>query len=383
MRESKMTQSNESNNSGWSAPWRQAEQEEEFKVVGAGTYDREEDSYQPIPVKDESRKVLTDGPWIGAGTRIPMDGRSGAEALELAGMDFLVDKRPILFERATGMNDDGTMRVELDTITDHVAVCRVDTDECLGVVGSRVHKTLQNYEHVEFADAMSNAAPINLIAPWKNGAGMIVQSHLARDIVIGPMKVQPYILSSNAHDGSASLVAAMVGHVFACDNMHSQTMKGAPVRWTIRHTQSMGDRMKMAAATLRKAGQYWDRFEEHGRELLAMKMTPAQFSQILDTLMPIPQGKTKQDGTYVPPSPRSMTVAERKREEVRGIYASSMVGDLQGTALGVIQAYGAWDLWSRGSRGRSHLVSQVERVTDGRSTDYLSRVEREVMRVTS
>jgi hypothetical protein len=214
------------------------------------------------------------------------------------------------------------------------------------------------------------------MGPWKNGAGLLIQSHLGRELTIGPDKLQPYILSGNAHDGSSALFVSLMVHRFECDNMLSWLQKNAKVRWAIRHTQTMEYRMAEAARVLSKAATFFDEFEEHGRVLLDQDFSAAKFALLVDRMVPVPEGKVLADGSYKAPSARSVTVAERRREELHAIYRSDLVGDIAPTRWGALQTFSTDDLWSRQARGRDHLTAQMERVADGRSATYLARVER-------
>ena len=372
---------NQPDNNSYVAPWRSAPVSEPTPMEMAAEVEAARNNWHAKPTSDSLRSVATDGPWIGLGHRIKMDGTSAVESLQRVGMDWRCDKREMSYPIESGINPDGTVHVSTNKVPNKVAVVRTDTDECLGVVGDRVHHVIQNEEHAEFADHLAGSAPVNFIGPWKDGAGLIIQSHLGRELTIGPDKLQPYILSSNAHDGSAALAVNLIAHRFACDNMMAWLQKNTKIRWTIRHTQTMEYRMGEAARVLSKAAVFFDRFEEHGRELVSQTMSAKQFTELVDRMLPIPTGETSKDGTYVPPSARSLTVAERRREEVHAIYRGEMVGEVHGTRWGALQAFSTDYLWSMQSRGRDPLTAQMERVADGRSATYLARVERELVSI--
>jgi phage/plasmid-like protein (TIGR03299 family) len=333
-------------------------------------------------MRDRERTVMSAGPWVGEGRAVPVDGRTPSEAIAAVGADWLVEKRPMHFDAVTGVNSDGTPHVVRVDVPKHNAVVRADTDECIGVTGNRVHTVLQNTDHGRFADEVG--LPVDLVGTWKDGAGLFVQQRFGRDLAIGSDRLRPYVLSTNVHNGTGGFTVSLLGHRPPCDNMFPMAHRDALVRWSFRHTAVIGDRVRSAAVTLKRAATYFEALEQRGRELLAVPMTGRDFERVLDRLVPMPEITVNSDGTTEPASARAVTMAEKRRDEVRGIYRSDMVGDdIRPTAWGVVQTFHTDYVWGREAKGRSQAARQIANVADGAAVDYVARVEAAVLAVAS
>ena len=96
----------------------------------------------------------TEKAWHGLG-QILTDYPTSAEALQFAGLDFTVEKRPIFTYDTENHNEGGESGIKIPGIEvpGHYATIRTDTDQVLGLVG-RDYKIIQNTDAFTFFDSI-------------------------------------------------------------------------------------------------------------------------------------------------------------------------------------------------------------------------------------
>lgn len=208
-----------------------------------------------------------DLPWHRLGTIV--DTMNSKEAMELGGLDFEVEKRPlyvngsvISFEEAkknsriqrriTKVDDNLTSEYsKLIKFKDKFSIVRTDNDKPLGIVGSK-YTPVQNIEAFNFFDdiAQDGIAEYETAGALGNGEIVFVTARVTESMTIHNDQIDKYLLISLSHDGSSAITVAYTPIRVVCNNTLTIAIRNAKNKVQIRHTSSAHDRLDAAKATL-------------------------------------------------------------------------------------------------------------------------------------
>ena len=123
-----------------------------------------------------------------------------------------------------------------------------------------------------------------------------------------------------------------------CQNTLNLAMqKGIKQSFKIRHTIKADERMRAEAEAWRVAHTYMDAFEAQARDLLAQKVTDAQFFGIVEKMFPKPEENVKG--------------AQTKWENRQALFAQAWQGapnaGIKGTGWGALNALTEANQWGR------------------------------------
>ncbi len=103
------------------------------------------------------------------------------------------------------------------------------------------------------------------------------------------------------------------------------------------------------------------------RELASISVTNRNLIKVMDIIIPIPdEGDASQ---------RAITIAQNKRDSLMDVYhdvhedTAGMMGNQQGTALGVVQAVNTWMHYVAATRGSSRFERNIDRMLTGKFDD--------------
>jgi len=208
--------------------------------------------------------------WHGLGTVV--DAMTSEDAIKLGGLDFVVEKRPVLylggkalsFEEAKGFTsiarkftvDESTQKqvpnyYRLYEHKDKFNTVRADTNQALGVVGSKYH-IIQNSEAFDFIDSIigKGVAEYETVGALGNGETVFITCKLKDGMVINKEDIDKYLLISMSHDGSSSITVMFTPIRVVCNNTLSLALKGNLNKYTIRHTQNANAKLEHAKTVL-------------------------------------------------------------------------------------------------------------------------------------
>ena len=234
--------------------------------------------------------VFTAGepPWHGLGENV-QQALDSAQAIQLAGLDWLVEQWPI-----NALAPDGWGTV---VARDFVANVRTDTKAVLGVVG-RKYQPFQNREAFQFADAVvgEGLARYETAGALRGGKRVWMLLKLPEEIKAGREDlIRPYLLVYNTFDASSCLRALLTTVRVVCQNtlnLALSTSRGEGV--TIRHRGDLQDRVDEARQTL---GLVRKRLKTFGHEIdvfRALPMNNGRLQRYFDGLLP-PLGREASD----------------------------------------------------------------------------------------
>jgi len=275
--------------------------------------------------------------WHRVGQRVERALTSGA-ALQMAGLDWKVDERPIYADIAG----------ELSEITTHKSIVRRDTQSVLGVVGRR-YKPVQNEEAFEWLDGLvgSRLAVYETAGSIRNGALVWALVRLPGELrIMGTDDiVKPFICVANSHDGSFAFRLLNTSIRVVCQNTLTLALRNAgPDSISIKHTESVLDRLADDQEVLGLSIAKHREFEAQMNRLAQVRMTKRTFGSYLDRVLgPVPQ-PTEQE-----PEPE----ASAARQQVTANFDHSLqrLKGIEHTAWAAFNAVSQYCDWERPTRG--------------------------------
>ena len=234
------------------------------------------------------------------------------EVMEKAGLDWTVSKVPL---------------VHNGKVTDYFIIQRDDTGDLL----STAKKTFQPIQNSEAFAFMDNLIPEGVtyekVGVSKNGRKIWMLAKMPDTTILDDV-VDPYIVLMNGHGGGISLKACMTPVRVACQNTLNLAFKKASRQWIIRHCNNANLKMNEAREAFLSANNYMESLKSEIEELAMIKVSPQKFNYLADELFPIKDNSTtkKQEEQML------------LRDRLRDAYLADDLGNLKGTAWGVLNA---------------------------------------------
>ena len=228
----------------------------------------------------ETMFYVRETPWHGLGTRV-MEAPSSKEALGLAGLDWKVVQEPVY-----------TQAEEL--IEGYKANVR-DTDrKVLGVVTNR-YRIIQNEESFGFTDALlGEGVRYETAGSLQGGRKVWLLARLPHEYIISGERISPYLVFSNAHDGSGAVRVALTPIRVVCNNTLNLALSTTKRSWSMMHTGNVQEKLEEAKDTLFRAETYMDSLGKEFDELRKKKLTDKQVMDYIEILLPMEDNTTPQ-----------------------------------------------------------------------------------------
>lgn len=218
-------------------------------------------------------------PWHRLGTRLAHPA-TAAEALEEAGLNFTVQKKPL---RAM-LNK----RSYVDVI-DHFGIIRMDTGDCLGVVGSR-YEPIQNRDCFCFFDPLVERSESIYHTAGVIGKGekIWLLAKLPDYIRIGKKgdPVEKYLLLYNSHDGSSHIRVKLTPVRVVCANTLSTALRGVDDEVRVKHTASAPEKLEHAHRLLGLTNSLYQQLDYIFNKMALRKVTDKEILDYVKTLVP-------------------------------------------------------------------------------------------------
>ncbi len=218
-------------------------------------------------------------PWHGLGI-IVKDAPTSADAIRLAGLDWIVTQEPIYTNfsklvdgyRANVRNSDGKV---------------------LGVVSDR-YKVVQNVDAFSFTDELlGKGVCYETAGALQEGRKVWLLARLPREYIIAGEKISPYLVFSNTHDGSGSVKVAITPVRVVCNNTLNLALDTASRSFSMIHTGNIQDKIQEAKDTLFMAENYMDCLGIEFEQLRRQKLTDAQVREYIEQLLPMEKTPTQ------------------------------------------------------------------------------------------
>lgn len=225
----------------------------------------------------ENVMVVGQPAWHGMG-QVLENPATAAEAIEAAGLDYEVVKRPLVY------GIDGHQY----TMDGKFATVRTDTNEPLGVVGSH-YQVLQNRDAFGFFDPIvdEDEAVYHTAGVLGKGERMWILAKLPEYIRVGKDDlIEQYALLYNSHDGGEAVTACITPIRVVCNNTLTAALRGARNVVKVRHTVNMQDGLAQAHELLGITKRYTEALQDAFTAMTRVKMSDMDAQAFLDGLYP-------------------------------------------------------------------------------------------------
>jgi phage/plasmid-like protein (TIGR03299 family) len=293
--------------------------------------------------------------WHGLGTVIEDDSVPSERAVELAGLDWQVEKHPVFVD---GWGEGDTMETLegvycIRRMTDGRVVSRRST------VGE-VYEPLQNRDAFSFMDElMGGECKWHTAGALDGGALIWMLAYLPDDALIAGERHKKFIFLSHRHDGRGAITVKPTLVRIVCRNTLQCAFHDVATMWQTRHTVNMQKRIDQARETLKISEAYFERLQQEGEALVNTKMTSREFRSFLDKLIPLPTADESKAG-----GGRTFTNAKERQDAIALIYnGAANLENVRGTRWAALNAVVEYSEWVRPVRETSVGDAAEQRFT--------------------
>lgn len=213
-------------------------------------------------------------PWHGLG-RIVQEAPTSKDALELAGLDWIVEGRPLFLENGA-------------KIEGYVANVRNTDNYTLGVVTDK-YRVVQNHEAFQFTDTLlGEGVTYETAGSLNHGKKVWLLAKMPSTNILGD-EVVPYLVFSNSHNGDSAIRVAMTPVRVVCQNTLNIALGSAQRQWTARHVGKLDSKLNDAKITLGLANQYMQSLKEVADTTAKRAIQRAEFLDFIEALYDIPE----------------------------------------------------------------------------------------------
>lgn len=227
--------------------------------------------------------------WHGLGqivNRYP----TSAEAVQFAGLDYTVEKRP-LFTYDTGdflADKETAIIIPKITVPNYYATVRSDSDQVLGVVGND-YEVVQNRDAFAFFDAIvggNEGVLYETAGALGQGERIFITAKLPGYIKVGRDDlIEKYLFLTTSHDGYGSITAAFTPVRVVCQNTLNAALNDMTSVIKIRHTQSAQDKLKQAHKVMGISNQLSMELEQTFNHWSKVRITDSEVKKLIQLAM--------------------------------------------------------------------------------------------------
>lgn len=232
-----------------------------------------------MPANVESMFFVRTTPWHGLGIMVA-EALSSSEALKKSGLDWSVIQQPIYTSKGI-------------LIPNYKANVRDKDNSILGIVTDR-YTVVQNVEAFEFTDnLLGEGVRYETAGSLVGGRRVWLLAKLPEKYIINGEKIEPYLVFSNSHDGSAAITASMTPIRVVCQNTLNLALRQAQRSWSFKHVGNLQGKLHEARETLELAHGYMGELGKDIDILNRIKLTDSKAINIIqDDLAPMPDNAT-------------------------------------------------------------------------------------------
>ena len=263
--------------------------------------------------------------WHGLGQYV--DGAMTAEqALKLGGLDYTVERRPMFITAP----DNGLVEVP-----GHFSNVRTDTNQPLGVVKSR-YTIVQNKDAFGFFDSIieQGEAIFETAGALGRGERIFVTAKLPEDMLVHGEKVEKYIILTNSHDGTSTVIAGFSSIRVVCNNTLQAALKGLDNRVSISHTALVDSKLRQASKVMGIASKYMDEVNKIFESMSNKKLSDIELRNYLETVMKNDRQATKEE---------EKEISSRMKNTTDEIYSFALSHPTQTTEAAYRTLWGAYN----------------------------------------
>lgn len=262
--------------------------------------------------------------WHGLGQYVS-EAMTSEQAIELGGLNYTVEKRPLY---APGWA--GTM-VEAEG---HYGNVRTDTNEILGIVKGR-YRIVQNKDAFGFFDTIidKGEAIFETAGALGKGERIFVTAKLPEDMLVRGERVEKYIMLTNSHDGTSTIIAGFTPIRVVCNNTLTAALKNLDNKVSISHTASAESRLKEASRVMGIASRYMDEVNTTFESMTTRKLSDLEMKYFIETVMKTSMKEDKSD----------KEASTRMKNLVDQVYSFAITHPTQTTEAAYRTLWGAYN----------------------------------------
>ena len=199
--------------------------------------------------------------------------KTAREAIEAAGLDYTVVKKPLGLK--TGLKQESYSTV------------RTDTGDILGVVGEN-YEPVQNINAFTFFDTLvaDEEAVYETAGVFGKGECVWMLAKLPGYLKVhGNDIVNKYLLLTNSHDGSSQVRVKLTPIRVICNNTLTSALEGTG-EVQIIHTQNAGQDLKQSSIILGWANYVYEQLNVRFNGMAAKSITQEQLREYVRALIP-------------------------------------------------------------------------------------------------
>jgi phage/plasmid-like protein (TIGR03299 family) len=300
--------------------------------------------------------------WHGLG-QIVDKAMTAEEAIKLANLDYEVSKANVQF-----LAEEGNY-----PINGYFATYRTDNKDYLGMVKSR-YEIVQNKDAFAFFDAIidSGEAIFETAGALGRGEKVFLMAKLPEDILVGGEKIEKYILLTNSHDGSSSILAGLTNIRVVCNNTLQAALKGLDNRVSIDHVSGAKDKLKEAARVMGLASKYSVEVGEVFNTMVDYKMTEGQYHEFFSKIL-------KPDYVKVESEEEKKDMSTKLKNIIDGTLQFAMTHNTQTTAETKNTLWGAYNAVS----GYFNYVKSYKTAEDKFSSQFFGAGNKKILKAFS
>jgi phage/plasmid-like protein (TIGR03299 family) len=195
--------------------------------------------------------------WHGLG-QVVDKAMTASEAIEQANLDYEVEKTTI---HARIPQEDGVTLYQ--PFEDKFATFRKDTHDTLGIVGGR-YEIVQNKDAFGFFDAIidSGEAIFETAGALGKGERIFVTAKLPEDMLVAGEECNKYIILTNSHDGTSSIIAGFTSVRVVCNNTLQAALRDLTNKVLIQHRVGAKERLAEAYKVMNIGSKYMNEVQE-------------------------------------------------------------------------------------------------------------------------
>lgn len=300
------------------------------------------------------------------------------EAIERAGLDWEVEKKPLFIETQRPVNHPvwpNATVTEYRPVEGRHGIIRSTDQQLLGVV-SDTYVPFQNRQAFELFDPFVKDGIIQYecAGSLATGKKVWILAALKRDVmrIKGDDIIKPYILVAMGHDGVTGILVLPTPIRVVCQNTLQQAVSSGTAL-SIRHTQQAEALTEEALYSILRAGEEMKGLEEMYQAMARKAVTAEQvWSYVSDVLGAqvdeIPEDRSlagvhnedDQDEEQV--VVEKITRSEAARNKVLELYEVGLGSDMtavQGTLWGAYNAVIEFTDWHAGKRAKDRANYQL------------------------
>jgi phage/plasmid-like protein (TIGR03299 family) len=225
--------------------------------------------------------------WHNLGTIVEKYPTS-AEAIQFAGLDYSVEKRPLFtFDTPNHYGETDSIIPEI-TVPNYYATVRTDTEDVLGVVG-RDYEIVQNTDAFQFFDAIVGGGEgilYETAGALGKGERIFITAKLPGYIRVGKEDlIEQYLFLTTSHNGFGSINAAFTPVRVVCNNTLNAALGNHTNAIKIRHTSSANDRIKQAHTLMGISNNLSAELEGVFNQWAKVRITDVQVKKLVQIAM--------------------------------------------------------------------------------------------------